>query len=62
MHLWLERQGIHHNPKTVLRVMNTVFYLKFGESGSGRTWGSKYINIKIYSTGSFTQTGPTANG
>ena len=21
MHLWLERQGIHHNPKTVLRVM-----------------------------------------
>ena len=21
MHLWLERQGIHHNPKTILRVM-----------------------------------------
>ena len=21
MHLWLERQGIHHNPKTVLRIM-----------------------------------------
>ena len=63
MHLWLERQGIHHNPKTVLKVMkNTVLYLKFGESGSGRIWDSKYINIKIYSTGSFTQTGPTANG
>ena len=63
MHLWLERQGIHRNPKTVLKVMkNTVLYLKFGESGSGRTWDSKYINIKIYSTGSFTQTGPTANG
>ena len=62
MHLWLEGQGIHHNPKTVLRVMNTFFYLKFGENGSGRTWGSKYINIRIYSTGSFRQTGPTANG
>ena len=63
MHLWLERQGIHHNPKTVLKVMkNTVLYLKFGESGSGRIWDSKYINIKIYSTGSFMQTGPTANG
>ncbi|MFQ8601224.1 MAG: IS3 family transposase [Oscillospiraceae bacterium] len=22
VHIWLERQGIHHNPKTVLRVMN----------------------------------------
>ena len=21
MHLWLESQGIHHNPKTVLRIM-----------------------------------------
>ncbi|MBQ7491683.1 MAG: IS3 family transposase, partial [Clostridia bacterium] len=21
VHIWLERQGIHHNPKTVLRVM-----------------------------------------
>ena len=21
MHLWLERQGIHHNPKTILRIM-----------------------------------------
>ena len=21
MHLWLENQGIHHNPKTILRVM-----------------------------------------
>lgn len=22
VHIWLERQGIHHNPKTILRVMN----------------------------------------
>jgi len=22
VHIWLERQGVHHNPKTVLRVMN----------------------------------------
>ena len=21
VHIWLERQGIHHNPKTILRVM-----------------------------------------
>lgn len=21
MHIWLENQGIHHNPKTILRVM-----------------------------------------
>ena len=22
VHIWLERQEVHHNPKTILRVMN----------------------------------------
>ena len=41
VHIWLERQGIHHDPKTVLRVMNKYSllsvvkrkrYVKNGES------------------------------
>ena len=41
VHIWLERQGIHHNPKTVLRVMNKYSllsvirrkrYVKYGEA------------------------------
>ncbi len=41
VHIWLERQGIHHNPKTVLRVMNKYNllsiirrkrYVKYGEA------------------------------
>lgn len=41
IHIWLERQGIHYNPKTVLRVMNKYNllsvirrkrYVKYGES------------------------------
>ena len=41
VHIWLERQGIHHNPKTVLRVMNKYGllsvirrkrYVKYGEA------------------------------
>ena len=39
--IWLERQGIHHNPKTILRVMNKYSllsvirrrrYVKYGEA------------------------------
>ena len=41
---------------------NTASCLKFGENASGRPWGSKFINIRIYSTGNFMQTDPTANG
>ena len=41
VHIWLERHGIHHNPKTVLRVMNKYSllsairrkrYVKYGEA------------------------------
>ena len=41
VHIWLERYGIHHNPKTVLRVMNKYSmlavirrrrYVKYGEA------------------------------
>ena len=41
VHIWLERQGIHHDPKTVLRVMNKYSllsvirrkrYVKYGEA------------------------------
>ena len=41
VHIWLERQGIHHNPKTVLRVMNKYNllsvvrrrrYIKYGQA------------------------------
>ena len=41
VHIWLERQGIHHDPKTVLRVMNKYCllsvirrkrYVKYGEA------------------------------
>ena len=45
-----------------LKVKRGEILSLLGENGSGRTWGSKYINIRIYSTGSFRQTGPTANG
>ena len=41
VHIWLEKRGIHHNPKTVLRVMNKYSllfvirrkrYVKYGEA------------------------------
>ena len=41
VHIWLERQGIHHNPKTILRVMNKYNllsvvrrrrYVKYGQA------------------------------
>jgi len=41
VHIWLERRGIHHNPKTILRVMNKYSllsvirrkrYVKYGEA------------------------------
>lgn len=49
MHLWLESPGIHHNPKTVLRVMKKYGILsEIEENGSGKTWGNRYIGIRIY--------------
>ena len=41
VHIWLERQGIHHDPKTILRVMNKYSllsvvrrrrYIKYGQA------------------------------
>ena len=49
MHLWLERQGIHHNPKTVLRVMKK--YSLLSEIRRERKWKNlgqqvhKYQNL-----------------
>ena len=49
MHLWLERQGIHHNPKTILRVMKK--YGLLSEIRRKRTWKNlgqqahKYQNL-----------------
>ena len=49
MHLWLERQGIHHNPKTVLRVMKK--YGLLSEIRRERKWKNlgqqvhKYQNL-----------------
>ena len=51
MHLWLERQGIHHNPKTVLRVMEK--YGLLSEIRRERKWKNlgqqvhKYQNLLL---------------
>ena len=41
VHIWLERQGIHHNPKTILRIMQKYNLL----SAVGR---KKYRNYGEY--------------
>ena len=49
MHLWLERQGIHHNPKTILRIMKK--YGLLSEIRRKRKWKAlgqqvhKYQNL-----------------
>lgn len=49
MHLWLERQGVHHNPKTVLRIMKK--YGLLSEIRRERKWKNlgqqvhKYQNL-----------------
>ena len=49
MHLWLERQGVHHNPKTVLKVMKK--YGPLSEIRRERKWKNlgqqvhKYQNL-----------------
>lgn len=49
MHLWLERQGIHHNPKTILRVMKKYGLLsEIRRPGKWRQMGQqlhKYENL-----------------
>ena len=69
MHLWLESQGIHRNPKTVLRIMKK--YSILSEIRRKRKWRNmgqqihKYENLlnrNPHATSSFRQTVPTQNG
>ena len=48
VHIWLERQGIHHNPKTVLRVMQKYNLLSVVRRKKYRNYGDylhKYPNL-----------------
>ena len=48
VHIWLERQGIHHNPKTVLRVMQKYGLLSVIRRKKYRNYGEylhKYPNL-----------------
>lgn len=48
VHIWLERNGIHHNPKTsCVLCRNTIFYQLSGERNTVITV-KFYINILIY--------------
>ena len=48
VHIWLERQGIHHNPKTILRVMQKYDLLSVIRRKKYRNYGTgihKYPNL-----------------
>ena len=48
VHIWLDRQGIHHNPKTVLRVMQKYNLLSVVRRKKYRNYGDylhKYPNL-----------------
>lgn len=48
VHIWLEKQGIHHNPKTILRVMQKYSLLSVVRRKKYRNYGSyihKYENL-----------------
>ena len=48
VHIWLERQGIHHNPKTILRVMQKYNLLSVVRRKRYRNYGEylhKYPNL-----------------
>lgn len=48
VHIWLERQGIHHNPKTILRVMQKYNLLSVIRRKKYRNYGNcihKYENL-----------------
>ena len=48
MHIWLERNGIHHNPKTILRVMQKYNLLSVIRRKKYRNYGNyihKYENL-----------------
>ena len=48
VHIWLERQGIHHNPKTILRVMHKYNLLSVIRRKKYRNYGEylhRYPNL-----------------
>ena len=48
VHIWLERQGIHHNPKTILRVMQKYNLLSVVRRKKYRNYGEhlhRYKNL-----------------
>lgn len=48
VHIWLERQGIHHNPKTILRIMQKYNLLSVVRRKKYRNYGNyihKYENL-----------------
>lgn len=48
VHIWLERKGIHHNPKTILRVMQKYNLLSVVRRKKYRNYGNvlhKYPNL-----------------
>lgn len=48
VHIWLERQGIHHNPKTILRVMQKYNLLSVVRRKKYRNYGNylhRYKNL-----------------
>ena len=48
VHIWLERQGIHHNPKTILRVMQKYNLLSVVRRKKYRNYGGcihRYPNL-----------------
>ena len=48
VHIWLERQGIHHNPKTILRVMQKYNLLSVVRRKKYRNYGEylhRYPNL-----------------
>ena len=49
MHLWLDKNGCHRNPKTVLRLMKNkrIACLKYADAGSGSSLDSRFTDMKI---------------
>ena len=48
VHIWLERQGVHHNPKTILRVMQKYNLLSVVRRNKYRNYGEhlhRYPNL-----------------
>ena len=48
VHIWLERQGVHHNPKTILRVMQKYNLLSVVRRKKYRNYGEylhRYPNL-----------------